>query len=216
MMDHPHDDIELYALGMLEPLERDQVDTHVATCMPCMQRLAQAEAVGAELASALPRHASSRSLSTRIMTSLHQLEPRPRVQRGWPGWGLAAAAAFALLIGSGWQNYQFRTALQSQDIILAQLVHSHFNHVSLTTSFPELGFGAKALYARDGSWVYLIVDHAPASLHVVATSAKGVQDLGEPAGANGVATLFLRPADRLTQLDLVVNGKPAATGRLVY
>jgi hypothetical protein len=213
---HPHDDIELYALGMLEPAERDQIDAHVATCMPCMQRLAQAEAVGAELAGALPRHASSRALSTRVMTSLHQHEVRPRMQRGWPGWGLAAAAAFALLVGGGWQNYQFRSALQSQDVILAQIVHSHFNHVSLTTSLPDTSFGAKALFARDGSWVYLIVDHPPASLHVMATSASGVEDLGEPAVNNGVATLFLRPADRLTHLDLVVNGKPAATGNLVY
>src|ERR1700722_9611436 len=102
MMDHPHDDLELYALGMLEPAERDAVDAHVATCMPCLELLGRAEAVGAELASALPRHSASRSLSARVTSSLHQLEPRPRMQRGWPGWGLAAAAAFALLIGGGW------------------------------------------------------------------------------------------------------------------
>jgi hypothetical protein len=216
MMDHPHDDLELYALGMLEPAERDAVDVHVATCMPCLALLGQAEAVGAELASALPRHSASRSLSARVTSSLHQLEPRPRMQRGWPGWGLAAAAAFALLIGGGWQNYHMNLALQSQDVILAQLVHSHFNHVSLTTSSSDSGFGAKALYARDGSWVYLIVDHAPASLHVIGTSAGGKRDLGEPTHSDGVATLFLHPAERLTHLDIIVDGTPVATGNLVY
>jgi hypothetical protein len=216
MMDHPHDDLELFALGMLEPAERDEIEAHVATCMPCLQRLAEAEAVGASLASALPRHSSSRSLWARISNSLDHLEDRPRKRRARPRWGLAAAAALALLAGSGWENYQSAVALRSQDLILGTIVHSHFNHVSLTVSTSISGFGAKALYARDGTWVYLIVDHAPAALHVLATGASGVHDLGEPVQSNGVATLFWHPAERITNLELTVNGAPAATGTLVY
>ncbi len=42
-MDHFDEELELYALGMLEPGERDRVDVHVRTCDACAERLGRAE-----------------------------------------------------------------------------------------------------------------------------------------------------------------------------
>ncbi|HEY0797954.1 MAG TPA: zf-HC2 domain-containing protein, partial [Candidatus Baltobacteraceae bacterium] len=217
MMDHPQDDLELYALGMLEPSEHKAIDEHVAACPACLQRLVEAEAVGASLADALVRHAPSRTLASRIAVSAHSIDTSSRPPRGIrAGWWMATAAALALFVGAGWQNHRLTTAMHSQDVILATLVHSHFEHVNLTTSDPSSAFGAKALYARDGSWMYLILDHAPPSLHVLATEDASVHDLGEPARSGDVATLFVRPSARITNLDLDLNGVQLATGRLVY
>ncbi|HTV75096.1 MAG TPA: hypothetical protein VME66_15500 [Candidatus Acidoferrales bacterium] len=209
MTDHLDDDLELYALGMLEPHEREVVDAHVAACKPCLARLIQAEEIGAALAGALPRYEPSPELSARLMGRRR----KPRVQAVW--W-MGVAAAFLLLVGQSWRSYQFGTALRSQDAILATLVHSHFDHVNLTIAQPAPGFGAKAIYARDGSWMYLIVDHAPLSLHVVVQSAAGRQDLGAITPTNGVATLFVRPAQRITGIELLAGGAPAASAKLIY
>jgi anti-sigma factor RsiW len=221
MTDHLEDELELYALGMLESHERQAVDAHVATCDLCLARLTEAEEVGASLAAVLPRHTPSPELSVRLMASLQatqevtRLDDRRKV-RMQPVWWMGAAAAFLLFIGQSWQSYQMGNALRSQDAVLATLVHSHFDHVNLTIAQPAPGFGAKAIYARNGNWMYLLVDHPPASVHVIVTSADGAEDLGALTPTNDVATLFLRPAHRITSIELITGGTPAASAKLIY
>jgi len=68
--EHLHDLTALYALGALEPSERDRVDRHVATCVPCAQMLAADQHTVGLLPflseSALPRPTVKELLFTRV------------------------------------------------------------------------------------------------------------------------------------------------------
>ncbi len=76
------------------------------------------------------------------------------------------------------------------------MVHSHFNHVSMS---PESAnpVAAKILYARDGSWVYIIADRPGGSLHAIAKTATGTIDLGVLASTGESASLLVHPRERI-------------------
>ena len=100
-MDHFDEELEHYALGLLEPEERDRIDEHVRACDVCAERLGRAEAAVAAL-----------------VTGSQQ-------RRAWrlPAWPVAVAAAFALtsavLFG---QNVALRGAMNADGHVLDTLV----------------------------------------------------------------------------------------------
>ena len=150
-MDHFDEELELYALGMLEPADRDRVDEHARTCDACAERLGRAESAVAALVGGSQRRA------------------RAGVCRGGRS---AIAAAFALtsavLFG---QNVGLRGAVSNDGRVLEALVLSHFVHVpfSATTSVPV---EAKVIYEQHGAW-YQIVAERPADWHVAVTGVDG-------------------------------------------
>ncbi len=130
--------------------------------------------------------------------------------------GLALAAGLALaVLALGWQTLAFRARIANDDLALATLVHSHFNHVAMT---PESAHpvAAKVLYARDGSWLYIIADEPGGALHVKVRTGSGVFELGSLRNSGRVATLLERPPERIKTITLQRDGADVASATLVY
>jgi hypothetical protein len=189
-MDHFDEELELYALGMLEPDERDRVDEHVRTCDACAERLGRAESAVAALVGGAQQR---------------------RVRR-LPAWPAAVAAAFALtsavLFG---QNVGLRGAVSNDGRVLDALVLSHFVHVpfTATTAAPV---AAKVIYEQHGAW-YQIVAERPADWRVTVTAADGtVRTVAERPEARGTASyLSLSVVGPVRTIELDdANGQPFA------
>jgi anti-sigma factor RsiW len=216
MNEHVGDDAELYPLGILDDDAAREVERHIATCTLCAERLAEAQLVAASLASALPAVAPSPALERRVREAA-----RPRPLLAGPAtnrnvWGLALAAVFALaFLALGWKAVALRGELAADDLALVTVVHSHFNHVSMTpqSTHPVV---AKVLYARDGSWLYVIADKPGGTLHAIARAATGTFDLGVTAGSGQTATLLVRPSARVQSLVLQREGTTVASATLIY
>ena len=116
---------------------------------------------------ASPSPALERRLRDSVRPQLGAAKARPSVFR------FALAAAVALIfLGLGWQTLVLQQRLKADDVALVTMVHSHFNHVSMA---PESAnpVAAKILYARDGSWMYIIADKPGGSLHAIARNGDG-------------------------------------------
>ena len=188
-MEHFDEELELYALGMLEPQDQARVDEHVRTCDACAERLGRAEAA-----------------VTALVAGAQQ-------RRGWrmPSWPVAVAAAFALtsavLFG---QNVALRGALSSDGRMLDSIVLSHFVHVPFSAVSAE-PVEAKVIYEQHGRW-YQIVAERPADWSVTVTRTDGtVQKIAAKPEARGSAsTLGLSSLGPLRAIDL-----RDANGRLI-
>jgi hypothetical protein len=213
VIEHLGEDAELYALGVLDDDAARNVERHVALCSECAERFAQAQSVAASLAAALPLATPSSALERRLRKSAR---PQPSVKFRASLFPVALAAAFALaFFGVGWQALVLRERLQSEDVALVTMVHSHFNHVSMA---PESAnpVAAKILYARDGSWLYIIADKPGGSLHAIARTSAGVTDLGVLLSTGETATLLVHPRERIRSITLQRAGTDVASARLAY
>jgi hypothetical protein len=105
------EDLDLYALGTLEPAESTRVRAHAATCDACRARLLEAEHTAAALGRAVPRVRAPAWLKVRVLAAVraeHSRQPAgAQIQTGWRGWprraisryGVAAAALLLLPLG---------------------------------------------------------------------------------------------------------------------
>lgn len=74
-MSGPHptrlEDFDLYALGALDAAEKVVIESHIASCPDCAQKLAEAQGRMAILAFAAPRVEPSHGVKERLMRQLH-------------------------------------------------------------------------------------------------------------------------------------------------
>jgi hypothetical protein len=76
---------------------------------------------------------------------------------------------------------------------------------------------SKVLCARDGAWFYVVIDSPTCDCRVVARSAAGERDLGNPEVRGSTATLFVRDFPRPTSLELVdAPGRIISGATLIY
>jgi anti-sigma-K factor RskA len=213
LTEHLGEDAELYPLGILDDDATRNVERHIALCSACAQRVAQAQAVAASLAAALPLATPSPALGRRLRESAR---PQPTAKSRASFFPFALAAAFALaFLGLGWQALVLRERLQSEDVALVTMVHSHFNHVSMDPESTS-PVTAKILYARDGSWIYVIADKPGGTLHAMARTATGSTDLGTLTSAGETATLLVHPRERIVSITLQRAGANVASAALAY
>jgi anti-sigma-K factor RskA len=107
-----HDDFELYALGVLEPEEKAEIDAHLRTgCNTCEAALKEALAMNAILMSMAPDVVPPARLKRRVLAGVG-------VQRMSWSW-LAALAAACMLVVALWLSVQERT----REAELAQTRH---------------------------------------------------------------------------------------------
>jgi hypothetical protein len=211
---HLGDDAELYPLGALDDGAARRVERHIAGCAPCAARVADAQFTAASLGSALPAAAPPAALAQRLRNSLG-VPAAARAAR-WDLRALALAAALALaLAGLAWQSVSLRAQRASQAAAFATIVHSHFRHVTMEVRAPA-PFGAKVLYAPDGSWIYVIADRPPAALRAFARTAGGEIDLGPLERDGSVQTLLARPPARISTIDLRDGAATVASATLAY
>jgi anti-sigma-K factor RskA len=71
------EDFDLYALGALDPAEKQEFESHVASCADCAQKLAEARGRMAILAFAAPRVEPSPGVKERLMRRLHSTAEGP-------------------------------------------------------------------------------------------------------------------------------------------
>jgi hypothetical protein len=211
--EHLGENAELYPLGILDDDATRNVERHIALCSECAERVAQAQAVAVSLAAALPLATPSPALERRLRDSAR---PQPSVKLRASLFPFALAAAFALaFLGLGWQALVVRERLAAEDVALVTMVHSHFSHVSMS---PESAnpVAAKILYARDGSWIYIIADKPGGPLRAVAHTPAGVADLGALGSAGETATLLVHPRARIRSITLQRAGTDVASAKLAY
>jgi hypothetical protein len=211
---HVGDDAELYPLGMLDDDAAREVERHIAHCSECAERVAQAQTVAATLAAALPAATPSPALERRLSASTRSRPVASKIRANLFRYAVAAALALVFL-GLGLQTLLLRGRLANDDVALVTMVHSHFNHVSMS---PESAnpVAAKILYARDGSWIYIIADKPGGSLHAIAQTEAGVADLGALGSSGETATLLVHPRDRIRSITLQRAGTDVASARLTY
>jgi hypothetical protein len=217
---------ELYAIGVLEPGERMEVEKHVAECAACARALGAAESTVAALDDAfVPPVEPPERLGSRIAASaatVVPLVPRREVPRA--AWRVPAfsAAAAALLLGGGIgggalveHSADVRQAARDS-AVLATIATSHFNHVTFTARTAGVPV-SKVLYARDGAWFYVVIAGSSCDCRVVARSAAGERDFGKADVRGDVATLFARTSTRPAALELVdATGHTVSAATLVY
>ncbi len=213
MTEHLGEDAELYPLGILDDAAARNVERHIAFCSECSERVAHAQAVAASLAAALPPATPSPALERRLRESARS---QPSAKRRASLFPFALAAAFALaFLGVGWQALVLRERQADEDVALVTMVHSHFNHVSMTPESVN-PVAAKILYARDGSWIYIIADKPGGPLHAIAHMAAGAADLGTLESAGETATLLVHPRERIRSITLQRAGTDVASAKLAY
>ncbi len=180
---HIGENAELYAIGSLDDLERQRVDAHVANCADCMRRLGQAEETVLGLESETPAIPLPDDARRPQFAS-------PRASRWWGG---VLAAAAALIIGYVLPHPQPASTGAAQ----VAMLHSHFNHAQFVGHGPL----AKVVYARDGTWYYVVVDGAH-TFTVDGVGTAGTAELGAIAPRDGTSELFVPHAQRFDRIEL--------------
>lgn len=206
MNEHVAELAGLYAAGSLNDRERAQVDAHLASCNECAARVGEAEsAIAALIVEREPSPALDRRMrATFAMPSL------------WQRWAPALAAAFVLgLLPSIWFALAARNAggfAADREAAVHAMVGSHFAHAQFTALTPDAP-KAKVIYARTGTWRFIVVD-AGHSYTVAAQSDTGVVRLGNLHVQGGAAELFLPNAPRARTLLLLDGARPVARATL--
>jgi hypothetical protein len=213
--EHLGESAELYPLGILDDDAAREVERHIALCSECAERVTQAQAVAASLAAALPLAAPSPALERRLHESTRSQLGARKMRANVLRFALAAAAAALIFLGLGWQTLLLRQRLAAEDVALVTMVHSHFNHVSMSPVSAN-PVAAKILYARDGSWIYIIADKPGGALHAIAHTAGSVADLGELLSTGETATLLVHPRERIRSIVLQRGGTTVASAKLAY
>jgi hypothetical protein len=212
--EHLGENAELYPLGLLDDDAARDVERHIALCFACAERVAQAQSVAAALAAALPQATPSPALERRLRESARPQLGAIKARAGILRFALAAAIAL-IFLGLGWQTLVLHQRLKTEDVALVTMVHSHFNHVSMAPESPN-PVAAKVLYARDGSWIYIIADKPGGSLHAIAETATGAVDLGVLTSTGETASLLVHPRERIRSMVLQRAGTNVASAKLAY
>jgi len=195
--DHLEDDAELYALGLTDPDRSPAIEAHLVSCAECRTRVAAAEESAAALAGALPPMPAA----------------RPERRRLAPGLATAAAVLFAAAAAfEGYSAHAATTQLAQTDTALIALASSHFEHTTLTS---KPGVVAKAIYARDGAWCYVVASGVGTHAHLVMHRHGTAKDLGQLSEGRA-STIFVSGAGRVENIAIVSDGRIIASGTPAY
>ena len=203
-MNHLDDDAELYALGLTDRERDAEIEAHLASCDACRTRVVAAEETAAALAATLPPMPAATPTSSAGASG---------GRAWWPALASAAAVVFAATTAfEGISAHAASSQLERTDVALTAIASSHFGHTTLTS---DPGVVAKALYARDGAWVYVVAKDAPAGAHVVMHRGATARDLGA-LDAGAPATLFVREPGRADEIAVVAGDHVVAHGTPSY
>jgi len=183
--DHPLDELAAHALGSLDASERADVETHIASCSACKDRLAEYQAVAASLPLGLEPVAPPPEAWTRIVSATRGRRQRPSrwlAAVKWP----AIAAIFALVVF-------WNLALERE--------------LSRRSPGPAPGPEVEALSRRPGRVIILAGTGALASSARIFVAVDG----GGHFAVSGLPTL---PRDRAYQLWFVRSNPPATSGAI--
>ena len=206
---------ELYALGMLDEVERNAADRHLLQCSACIVRLGQAEAAVASIVDAtiepVPApvtlfdalERSAGRTSTPKVLARRAIVSRPPAAR----WLAAVAAICVLAVGLTAlvrAELQSRAAVLADAVMLRALVDSHFNHAQFVSPGGSL-IPAKVVYERHGRWFEILAHDIDPQTRVVAMSGGRQRVTGQVFAVHADMLVLLLPAigpiDRLRLVD---------------
>lgn len=201
---HVGEDAELYALGELDAIARERVDRHVRACGECARRVGEAESAVLGLIEGDAGEIAP-----------HALRPF-RVAAGRPAWQWAAAVAAAFVLGLiPWLVSMRATAPPAQQLAMTAMLDGHFMHAPFAAANPGAP-NAKAIYARNGAWIYVLAAPADGALDVVAVSNGKRSKLGTIAPGTATRGAFFTEIVPADKLELVRDGRTIASATLVY
>ncbi len=177
---HIGDLAELYVLGELDPSERAAVEAHIATCIQCLRRVGEAEETLLALERGRLTEPTPEFLDRRMRFTA------PPVRR-YAALALAAAAGLVL----GILTMLPAMLRPSDQPALVAMVNSHFNHAQFVPVGSASAPAAKAIFARDRSWLYVIADGSE-HYSVFTVDAHGATRLGELHPWGSSSTLFVK------------------------
>lgn len=200
---------ELYALGTLGDLDRARVERHLRTCASCSTRVGEAESTVLQL---MQTDAAAPSLPPRALTFA-------ATTRRSPEWMAAVAAAFLIgLIPWGVTLTRERGAAAdagTQRQVSAAMLAGHFAHVPFRPRTPNAP-AAKAIYPREGGWLYVIVGPGRDALDVVVVRGGRRTTVATIAAAAETRAVFVAVRDRIEGVQLLDGDAAVASARIAY
>ena len=222
MSDHIGELAALYALGALEPNERDAVEAHAEMCNACARLLARAQEDVTTIAEAQLQHAPPPELELRIASIADEgeaLEPRPLPParpraRPWLA-AVAAVVAIALLPSAYFlnENIAMHQAMLADEAAMVRISSSPHKNVAFAGMTQA---DAHVMYAPDGSWYCVIVRGITRPLQVVWPHDGDQTVIGTAVPRGDVAMLYLPKSHRMDELALMDGTRVVANAKLVY
>lgn len=201
MSAHYEEELELFALGDLEPAERAAIEAHVKDCVECTRRLGEAEEALARMSSLLPAYRAPGRAQT-----VWRPGTRVAVASAFIAGLIAAALTFAFVNLNGTSNTDVRAQIA--------MINSHFTHVQLEAAAPGAP-AAKVIFPPNHAWLYAIVDDGRPGYRLLLVSPAGPpRDLGGLIAHGASSSLFVERAPPGYEVELARNGEIVARGRL--
>ena len=197
----------MYAMGALDAREREAYDRHADVCDACALALADAS----QTIDAMERRAGIVPAPRTLLAGQRRARLRPFAA----GFIAAAAAIAAIFLFA--RFFALSGAVHGNDLALAALVHSHFDHSPFVAQRPGAP-PAKVMYARDGSWVFVVVDRPSVPLEVDGIVANGAAlSIARLPRSDVAVSAFSRPAQRFVRVELrEANGAVVSRAELAY
>jgi len=194
-MTHVTDELELYALGALAPIERARVAAHLSECPACREQARGIDEVVQELPETLPDRDAPARLRERILASARAELAAARAPQRDTAWvarlvrpGLALAAAMWLAVGAA--------AVVGENLRISKELQIA---VDRSAKFERIAEGIR----EGGRWWYMIGkdEWAGSGGTLIAPRAEGrppfvvFHDLKPLAGPKQVYTIWLVSSD---------------------
>jgi hypothetical protein len=212
--DHLGELAALHALGMLSDRERTEAEEHVEACEACRRLLLQAEADVTAIAASQPCYEAPRELQTRIFSEIASKGSGVATRPWLPYLAVAAGILLALLPSSYlWQeNRTMHDIVASDNELMSRLASGPHR----TAAFAGEGPPAKVMYALNGSWYCVVVEHASKPMGVVWSHDGTQTPLGSVVPRGEVAILFLAQSHPMGRLSLTSGGQVVSQAQLVF
>jgi RNA polymerase sigma-70 factor, ECF subfamily len=178
-----HEDDEAFP----DPIEQERIARAIASLPP-----AQAQAIELAYYRGMTHAEIASDLDTPVGTVKSRINAALRSLRLWL---VVASFVIVLLLGTLF----FRTRGDDTQRALLAMVGSHFEHAQFAPVAAASAPNAKLIYARDGSWLYIVADGA-AFYDVYAIGTNGAVRLGSLTPHGETSSLF---ADRDTGANVI-------------
>lgn len=186
--DHLGDELEAYALGMLEARDGAAIEAHVAACDACVRRLARAESGVASMLTLAPPQASASTGFVR--------------KAAFPRLAVIAAIAAAFVLLAGARIVSLEGALGDDGRLVSAMIASHFGHAQFHAPDGR-ALDAKVVYDRDDRWYVILARDVTLRLAVASRDGEPSHDVDERFEPRGdAAILRLTPRTALARFEL--------------